>query len=111
MPKALFVATILLVWSENTLVAGTRNTTEIWMCSQNGVGERTFFMDPNMSSDYWSTSIGLSWTLLVSAVEEIAGQEYLVGQLVSPRGSKQPHVGYVLSDEWDCVNAIVSSNG
>lgn len=112
MRRALLITVTLSVWSGNALLAdGAKKTSDILMCAPNGSGERTFFMDPYISSDFWNTGIGLSWTLLVSAKEVIAGQEYLVGQLVSPRGSRQPNVGYVLAEEWDCAESAISSNG
>ena len=84
--------------AENERIAKTAN----YSCAPKGFGSRTLFVDPNITSDFWTDGIGLSWSLIIHSVEKIAGIDYYRGHLISPRGGHQPEVGYVIASEWNC---------
>lgn len=67
--------------------------------SRSGVA---FYVDPNVTNDTYTPSVGLSWSLNVLDTVVIAGNRYYSGNLVSPRGAPQPSIGYALERDWQC---------
>lgn len=53
--------------------------------------------------DWEGSTIGLSWTFIVSAKETEDGVAYYAGELVDPRGNTVNDDAYIIASEWDCA--------
>ncbi len=53
--------------------------------------------------DWEGSTIGLSWTFIVSGKETEDGVAYYSGELVDPRGNTVNSDAYIIASEWDCA--------